>query len=141
MPGTFHCAAEAIVEKDGLILIAQRSYELDHMPGEWETLSGRVEQGESFEDAAKREVREEVGLEVDIVQSYDTFHFYRGPEKIEHLGVSFWCRYLSGIVILDKTEQVGYKWVTPDEAIALIKNDNIKRSLHRFKETYRRSAA
>jgi len=133
MPGLFHCAAEAIVEKDGLILIAQRSLEVDHSPGEWETLTGRVEPGESFADAAKREVKEETGLEVEVIKPYDTFHFFRGPEKIEHLGVSFWCRYISGEVVLDKTEQVDYKWLTPDEAIAMIKDENIKSSLRKFK--------
>jgi 8-oxo-dGTP diphosphatase len=135
MPGTFHCAAEAIVEKDGLILIAQRSHELDHSPGEWETLTGRVEAGESFGDAAKREVKEETGLEVTVVKPYDTFHFYRGSEKVEHLGVSFWCKYVSGEVVLDKIEQIDYKWVTPDEAIAIIKDDNIKESIRKFKAT------
>lgn len=139
MPGLFHCGAEAIVEKDGLILIAQRSHDLDHSPGEWETLTGRVEQGESFEMAAKREVKEEVGLEVEVVKPYDTFHFYRGPDKVEHLGVSFWCKHLSGDVVLDNDEQIDYKWVTPDEAMEIIKDGNIKRSLGIFKEVYKSS--
>ncbi len=133
MPGVFHCAAEAIVEKDGLILIAQRSHELDQSPGEWETLTGRVEPGEGFEDAAVREVKEEVGLVVKVIKAYDTFHFYRGPDKVEHLGVSVWCEYVSGEVVLDKTEQIDYKWVTPDEAIEIIKDKNIKRSIEKFK--------
>ena len=134
MPGLFNVAVEAIVEKDGLILIGQRAHHLDQAPGEWETLTGRVEQGESFEDAAKREVMEEVGLVVEVIKPYDTFHFYRGPDKVEHLGVSFWCKYVSGDVVLDMNEQIDFKWLTPDEAIQTIKNDNIKSSLEKFKK-------
>jgi len=136
MPGTFHCAAEAIVEKDGLILITQRSPKYDHQPGEWETLTGRVEAGETFEDAAKREVKEETGLEVEVIKPYSTFHFYRGPERVEHLGVSFWCKYISGEVILDQNEHTAYKWVTPDEAMAIIKDESIKSSLEKFKKVF-----
>lgn len=134
MPGLFNVAVEAIVEKDGLVLIGQRAHHLDQAPGEWETLTGRVEQGESFEDAAKREVMEEVGLIVEVIKPYDTFHFYRGSEKVEHLGVSFWCKYVSGEIVLDTNEQIDFKWLTPDEAIELIKNENIKSSLRKFKE-------
>lgn len=134
MPGTFHCAAEAIVEKDGLILVTQRSPKYDHQPGEWETLTGRVEAGETFEAAAKREVKEETGLEIEVVKPYNTFHFYRGPEKVEHLGVSFWCKYRGGEVVLDQSEHTDYKWVTPDEAIALIKDESIRSSLKEFKK-------
>jgi 8-oxo-dGTP diphosphatase len=132
MPGTFHCAAEAMVEKDGLILIAQRSQRSDQAPGKWETITGRVEQGETFAAAAKREVKEEVDLDVEVVMPYDTFHFYRGADKVEHLGVSFWCKYVSGKVKLDANEQIDYKWLTPDEAIELIENENIKASIRKF---------
>ena len=64
---------------------------------------------------------------------YATFHFYRGVEKVEHLGVSFWCKYISGKVTLDSNEQVDYKWLTPDQAIEIIENDNIKESIRKFK--------
>jgi hypothetical protein len=32
------------------------------------------------------------------------------------LGISFWTEYVSGEVVLDQTEQVDSKWVTPEEA-------------------------
>jgi 8-oxo-dGTP diphosphatase len=134
MPGIFHVAAEAIIEKEGKILITKRSEKRDHAPGEWETLTGRVENGESFQDAVKREVKEEVSLEVEIVQPYDTFHFYRGAERVEHLGVSFWCKYKSGEVVLDTNEQSDYKWVTTEEALSIITDENIRSSIQKFKK-------
>ena len=129
MAGIFKCAAEAVVEKDGLVLIIQRSLTNDHAPGKWETITGRVEQGESFEDAAIREVKEETGIDVEVVSPCNTFHFYRGAEKDEHLGVSFWCKYISGEVSIDKDELNDYKWVTIDEALQLVEDEGVRRSI------------
>lgn len=133
-PGIFNVAAEAVIIKDGKILITQRSFDRSHAPGEWEILTGRVDQGETFEGAVKREVKEEVGLKVEILQPFNTFHFYRGSEKVEHLGVSFLCKYLSGEVALDKNEQIDYKWVTPEEAEKLIIDKSILSSIQKVKK-------
>lgn len=134
--GLFHVAIEAIIEKEGRILITQRSYDRDHAPGEWETLTGRVEAGESFEEAVKREVKEEVGLEVEVVRPFYTFHFYRGPDEIEHLGVSFWCRYKSGEVGLNPKEQIAYKWVTPSEALGFVTDPSIIKAIKKFADYF-----
>ena len=132
-PGIFNVAVEAVIVKDGKILITQRSFERPHAPGEWEILTGRVDQGETFEEAVKREVKEEVNLDVLPIKPFNTFHFYRGSEKAEHLGVSFLCQYLSGEVTLDKKEQIAYKWATPEEALALIKDPSIQSSIRKAK--------
>ena len=51
---------------DGKYLVLQRSPTRDWAAGEWECASGRVEQGESFVQAVRREALEELGLEVRI---------------------------------------------------------------------------
>jgi 8-oxo-dGTP diphosphatase len=134
MPGLFRVASEAIIEKDGKILITKRAAHREHAPNEWETLTGRIEQGETFEEGLKREVKEEVGLEVEVIQPFYTFHFFRGPQKEEHLGVSFWCMYKSGNVKLNKDEQSEFQWVTVKQALALIRDKSIKKSLLTFQK-------
>jgi 8-oxo-dGTP diphosphatase len=128
-PGNFNVAVEAIIIRDRKVLITQRAHDRSHAPGEWEILTGRVDQGETFEKALKREVKEEVDLEVKVLQPINTFHFYRGPEKAEHLGVSFLCKYKKGKVKLDKKEQIAFKWATPEEAEKLIKDKSILTSI------------
>src|SRR3989344_1566631 len=132
-PGIFNVAVEAVIQKDGKIFITQRSFTRSHAPGEWEILTGRVDQGETFEQAVKREVKEEVGLEVKVLQPFNTFHFFRGPEKAEHLGVSFLCQYQSGEVVLDKTEQIDFRWATPQQALRLITDPSIRTSIIKAK--------
>ncbi len=66
----------AVIEKDGLLLLAQRP------PGKalalkWEFPGGKVEPGESPEAALKREIREELGCEIEITGALRRFvHHY-----------------------------------------------------------------
>jgi 8-oxo-dGTP diphosphatase len=53
----------AIIERGGWILLSQRGRGV--MPGLWEFPGGKREQGESDADALRRELAEELGLEVD----------------------------------------------------------------------------
>jgi 8-oxo-dGTP diphosphatase len=126
--GVFRVAIGAIILNDKKeCLITQRSLERDHHPGEWETIYGRMDQGESFEDAIHREVKEEIGITVEVIAPINTFHFYRGEEKVEHVGVSFLCRHKSGEVKVDGVEEVDFKWVSLEEAREIVKDESIKR--------------
>jgi 8-oxo-dGTP pyrophosphatase MutT (NUDIX family) len=59
----------------GTILVLRRA-ETDSLPGYWEIPGGGVEVGESFEDAARRELVEETGIRASpLVQ----IHYQRGP--------------------------------------------------------------
>ncbi|HUL58712.1 MAG TPA: NUDIX domain-containing protein, partial [Anaeromyxobacteraceae bacterium] len=55
----------AMIEKDGRYLITQRPPTAS-LPMLWEFPGGRVEPGETDEGALARELREEMGIEVDV---------------------------------------------------------------------------
>ena len=55
----------ALVDTDGRILIAQRP-EGKNLAGLWEFPGGKVKEGESVEECIRREIREELGLQVEV---------------------------------------------------------------------------
>ena len=100
-----------VIERDGgEVLLLKRSRAKDHAPGEWETGSGGILGGETPQAAVVREAKEETGLDVDVVDIIDAFHFYRGAERRETIGISFHCRLRGGEMTLSD-EHEDSKWV------------------------------
>ena len=99
-----------VLERDGQILLLRRSRAKDHAAGEWETGSGGILPGETPQAATVREAREETGLDVDVLGPIDAFHFYRGVERRETIGITFHCRSARGEVQLSEEHEEA-KWV------------------------------
>lgn len=57
--------AAGLIFREGRLLIAQRPPGT-HLAGLWEFPGGKLESGESFEDCLRRELREELGVEVEV---------------------------------------------------------------------------
>jgi len=107
-----------VVNPKGEVLIVRSSKWADKhtVPG------GHIELGEMAEDAIKREVKEETGLEVNVVKLllvqqaiYPRFYC-----KHEHfVFMDFLCQTKDTEVTLDGRELQQYAWVTPRDALAL----------------------
>jgi 8-oxo-dGTP diphosphatase len=75
--------AAGLVFREGRLLITQRRPD-DHLGGLWEFPGGKREPGESFEACLRRELIEELGLEVEPGELVESItHSY--PEKTVHL--------------------------------------------------------
>ena len=114
----------AMVEApDGRFLITQRSYDKHWAGGWWEVTGGGVLSGESSEDALRREVAEEVGLDAgegpfEPVYSYENVDLARGDNyivDIYHLRLDF----AEDDVTLQDSEAIAFKLATWDEIHAL----------------------
>ncbi|KAF0245518.1 MAG: mutator MutT [Planctomycetota bacterium] len=77
--------AIAVVRRGGKILIAKRPAG-KHLAGYWEFPGGAVEPGETAEEAVKRELREETGLEIEITGRADPIDWDYGHKQV-HLDV------------------------------------------------------
>ncbi|MGM0392388.1 MAG: (deoxy)nucleoside triphosphate pyrophosphohydrolase [Bacteroidota bacterium] len=101
----------AIIEKDGLVLCAQRSEKM-HLPLKWEFPGGKIEKNERPEACLKREIREELGIEIDILQQLPTFkHSYSENFSIELF--PFRCKSLTQEIHLAEHKQI--KWLGVEE--------------------------
>ena len=68
--------AAAIIVERGRVLLTQRKRG-SHLEGMWEFPGGKVEDGEDPKDALARELREEIGVDVDVGEIVEvTFHKY-----------------------------------------------------------------
>jgi 8-oxo-dGTP diphosphatase len=104
-------------QSDGRYLLLQRSAQKDFAAGQWECVTGRVEQGESFSEAVRREVAEELGQAVQVECIIGTTHFYRGvvrPEQ-EMVGVHYGCSVGEEQEIRLSHEHAACQWVTAHE--------------------------
>lgn len=139
--GRFLAMVGAVVwrQTDGKYLLLQRSAAKDFAAGQWECVTGRLEQGESFAQAVQREVFEELGLNVQIECLLGTTHFYRGATLPEHemVGVHYGCSIPDATHLRLSDEHGASQWVTAGEAQALFSAGHWLRTLIARAETVR----
>ena len=100
----------AIIRRNGSILLTRRFNNV-HLPGLWEFPGGKVEQGESLEAALKREIEEEIGVQVAVHDQYFKVEHAYGTKSIRlHF---FDCTIVAGEPRL--LEVADLRWVAPAE--------------------------
>jgi mutator protein MutT len=102
--------AAGLVFRNGKLLVTQRHPDA-HLGGLWEFPGGKREPDETFEACLLRELREELGIEVEVGALVESLtHAY--PEKTVHLRF-YRCRWLR-----HEPQPLGcsgLKWLNPDE--------------------------
>jgi|SRR5579859_800546 len=93
------------------VLIAQRTNERHLYPGKWECGGGQVHYGEGLNDAVKRQIFEEFGLEVEPYALLEIYEIHvPAPKRIIN-GVRFLCLAGDGVIRLNEREFTQYQWV------------------------------
>lgn len=92
-----------------IIFATQRGY--GEFKGGWEFPGGKIEAGETPQEALKREIMEELDTEISVGTLIDTIE-YDYPEF--HLSMDcFWCKILSGDLVLKEHEAA--RWLTKNQ--------------------------
>ena len=100
----------AIIIQNKKILIVQNSSNSDH-PFQWEFPGGKVIFEETSEDCIKREIREELEIEIKIYQKMVSIEFDYGFKQIEL--IPFLCSIKKGEIKLNEHNKL--KWINVDE--------------------------
>ncbi|MAY21777.1 MAG: DNA mismatch repair protein MutT [Flavobacteriaceae bacterium] len=104
----------AIININNKILAVQRSQTMNQ-PLKWEFPGGKIEPGESFEDCIKREIKEELNIEIVLLKRLSTInHDY--PNFSIQL-IPFQANYLKGNFVLKEHKQ--YKLLNKEELDSL----------------------
>lgn len=99
-----------IIYKDDKFLIAQRNFKKSQ-GGLWEFPGGKVEKNEAYEDALKREIKEEFNSDIEVVEYVgEKVHHY--PEKDIKL-IFYKAKLISKEIEL--LEHEDYCWITKQE--------------------------
>lgn len=101
----------AILLEGDMVLCAQRSEEMAH-PLKWEFPGGKIEEGESPEECLKRELKEELNLDIEIKEAFNpNLHIYQAGKLIKL--IPFLCKYLGGELVLKEHKSV--IWLPVDQ--------------------------
>ena len=103
-----------LIYKGGNVLIAKRSTGDPNVLGKWEFPGGKVEPGETDEEALEREFKEEFELEIKA-NKFIINNICEYPTKTVDLKL-YQCEYISeNFNLHDHSE---YKWVDPNKLIS-----------------------
>ena len=117
---------------DSILLLHRSESETD--PSLWGIPAGKVEQGESSDEAIVRELKEETGIEL---LKYDVEHIGQLDIEYEALIVEFIVFYKkfddAPSIKLDPNEHTTHRWITPTEALRL---DNLMLDVDKIIEEF-----
>ena len=106
-----------IINDEGKILLIKRAKHEKHFPGKWGLVSGWMEWGETVHQALKREAKEEVGVEVEVIRFTNRYYdsLDRHPTKcgvcLPHI-----CEIKKGVPKINQPEEVQeVRWFSPEE--------------------------
>ncbi len=118
----------------GQVLIIQHS--TNH---HWGFPKGHIEKGQTTKEAALREVKEEGGIEAEIIEKVgDSKYVYMlNGEKIFKVVTIFLMRYVSGDIKDHDWEVSETKWLSPEEAMETLSFSQDKILLKKALEVYK----
>jgi len=112
-----------------VLLVRRPSY--DKWPLVWEFPRGKCEFDKTLKQCLKREVKEEVGLDVVIERFIDTYEYVADEGKRRSKQYNFLCSLLDEKqqVVLDQKEHDQHKWVASMGEVELLAVPEMKKTL------------
>ena len=108
--------AAVLTDPAGRVLVAQRPAH-KHLALQWEFPGGKIETDEAPAAALARELREELGIEIEVVRALAEFTHDYGSVVIAMM--PFVCRLAPGSPAPHAHEHVALRWVLPAELATL----------------------
>ena len=114
-----------IVIDNGKVLLIQ------HLKGHWDIPKGHMEAGETEQETALREVKEETGVDVEIISDKKSTLEYTVENGNLKEVIYFIAKKIGGEEKAQETEVSEIRWLAFDEAVEMLTYDNSKELLRK----------
>lgn len=118
-----------IFQNDAVLLVKRKN---PPYQGQWAIPGGKVQLGETLQQAAEREILEETGIKIKAEQSIYSFELIEKDEQgnvlFHYVIIDLAGRYVSGNITASD-DAIEAKWVTNEEALKLNVNQTTKQLL------------
>ncbi|MDD5146432.1 MAG: NUDIX domain-containing protein [Candidatus Pacebacteria bacterium] len=106
-----------VVVRDGKILIGKDTKKGEAVFG---VPGGHWQSGETLKECAKREVKEESGVNCDNVTLISVYDFYRADKEKSYVTIGMRADYISGnLTDLEDEGRLDWDWYSPEESLKL----------------------
>lgn len=113
-------AGAVIYNEEGKLLLTRRGKKARNEVGKWEFPGGMIEYGEATPDGLKREVKEEIGVEIECGELLCLIDYILPGEQQHWVAPTYICKIVSGTPAIqepEKCDDIG--WFTLEEAAQL----------------------
>ena len=105
-----------IFNNEGKVFLAKRGKQARNEAGKWDFPGGGVEFGERCEQALKREIKEEFGIEIRVTELLEVVDHIIENEKQHWVSPSYLARHIGGTPVINEPEKCeSIKWVDISE--------------------------
>ncbi len=105
----FRIAVKSFIVKNNKLLILKRAKDDKEQPSIWEIPGGRLEPGEHPVSGLKRELKEETGLDIEVLHPINVQHFTRKDNQTITMLI-FLCKALNDNIQLSH-EHSAHDWI------------------------------
>lgn len=119
-----------------VVLDGEKVLVLQQTAGHWGFPKGHVEENETEIETAKREIKEETGIEVDINSQYRYTEKYSPAEGIEKEVIYFIANKLGGEIKPQEEEVIQIEWLGFEDALNRLTYQNSKEILKKVWKEY-----
>lgn len=116
-------------ESGGVIVEYHDKYlVLEYGAGHWDFAKGHLEEGETAQQAAIRETKEETGLEVELEQGFEAEieYFFKRDRETVHKSVKFFAAHAKTNQIVLSHEHSGHLWLEYEDALKQLTFENAR---------------
>lgn len=127
-----YIAVKALIyQKDRFLILKTADSDPTNKLSGWETPGGRLEENEDILEGLKRELKEETGLNVEILFPFNTYSANVGL-KNNIIGINYLARFEDGKIKLNKNEHIAYNWFTREEIKSLKDSIGLQKELDAY---------